>query len=90
MIPKNVQFLTSTLIEYLKNKEDSNIEPLKIIFNLFSEHENLPSLILTDLAKEMVSYCERSDFNIETLKQMNRIFDRVEGKVSLFADSLGR
>lgn len=51
MIDKNVGFLTSTLIEYLKEKENTNMEPLKIIFNLFSEHENLPSLILTDLSK---------------------------------------
>ncbi len=38
----------------------------------------------------MVSYCSRSDFNIEILKLMNRIIDKVEGKVSLFADSLGK
>jgi hypothetical protein len=84
-----VEFLTNTLIYYLKEKE-SNVEPLKIIFNLFSEHEELPSLILTDLTKEMISYCLRSDFNSEILKLMNRIIDIVEGKVSLFADSLGK
>jgi hypothetical protein len=38
----------------------------------------------------MISYCLRSDFNPEILKLMNRIIDRVEGKVSLFADSLGK
>lgn len=85
MLPKNVSFLTETLIDYLKEKESSHIEPLKIIFNLFSEHENLPSLILTDLAKEMVSYCSKADFNVEILKLMNRIFDKVEGKALLFA-----
>lgn len=38
MIPKNVQFLTLTLMEYLQETGESNIQPLKIIFNLFSEH----------------------------------------------------
>jgi hypothetical protein len=33
----------------------------------------------------MVSYCSRADFNVEILKLMNRIIDKVEGKVSLFA-----
>lgn len=33
---KNVKFIVNTLVKYLEN--EANIEPLKIIFNLFSEH----------------------------------------------------
>jgi hypothetical protein len=37
----------------------------------------------------MISYCLKFELNTEVAKLMNRIIDRVEGKVSLFADSLG-
>jgi hypothetical protein len=67
-----------------------SIEPLKIIFNLFSEHDDLPSLVLSDISKNLIQYCFKLESNSEILKLMHRLIDRIQSQIFIFSESLGK
>ncbi len=46
---KNLDFIIEPIIHFLR--KDSSLEPLKIVFNLFNEHEELPALTMQKLTK---------------------------------------
>ena len=44
MTSRSLEFIVNPIIHFLKN--NNTIEPLKIIINIFSEHDQMPKLIM--------------------------------------------
>ena len=49
---KQLNFVIDALIEFLQS--DSEIEPLKIAFNLLTEHEEIPKMVLRELTPHIL------------------------------------
>ena len=57
--PTNLHFIVKPIATFLK--KESTLDPLKIIFNLYSEHDQLPSMTMQDLTKEILDFCRRQE-----------------------------
>ncbi len=72
--------------------KQQSLEPLKIVINLLTEHEDLPSLILKQLVPFILEFCmshENHQENAkEVIKNMHRLIDRVRPHLPLFSTSL--